>query len=123
MYTFGYRQPHIPFPHSLIALLSVRRYRVMYHSLHAVVCQILLQLVTSRCEHREDVEYTVPPIIVRRHHEQRITHLVHISPGHDAPTLIILIKIAQLDTEHGGLQLVHTAVASLVPEHILSLEP
>ena len=60
----------------VIALLLVRRNRVMDLRFYAVVSEILLQLVAMFREDGEDMPDTIP--IRLRYMDQRILHLIKI---------------------------------------------
>ena len=55
VYIFSHRERYCV--QLLIALLLVRRNRVVDYGLYAIVCQMLLQLITILAQYREQVEY------------------------------------------------------------------
>ena len=92
----------------------------MNHCLHSVLSQMLLHEVTMWSEYGENVEDALLPIVVGWQAEQRVVNLLYISQGNVSPTLVICIKISQLDIEDGSLYLVEATVSSAMVEDILT---
>lgn len=92
----------------------------MNHCLHSVLSQMLLHEVTMWSEYGENVEDALLPIVVGWQAEQRVVNLLNISQGNVSPTLVLCIKISQLDIEDGSLYLVEATVSSAMVEDILT---
>ena len=91
----------------------------MNHCLHSVLSQMLLHEVTMWSEYGENVENALLPIVVGWQAEQRVVNLLNISQGNVSPTLVLCIKISQLDIEDGSLYLVEATVSSAMVEDVL----
>ena len=91
----------------------------MNHCLHSVLSQMLLHEVTMWSEYGENVEDALLPIVVGWQAEQRVVNLLNISQGNVSPTLVLCIKISQLDIEDGSLYLVEATVYSAMVEDVL----
>ena len=91
----------------------------MNHCLHSVLSQMLLHEVTMWSEYGENVEDALLPIVVGWQAEQRVVNLLNISQGNASPSLVLCIKISQLDIEDGSLYLVEATVSSAMVEDIL----
>lgn len=81
---------------------------------------MLLHEVTMWSEYGENVEDALLPIVVGWQAEQRVVNLLNISQGNVSPTLVLCIKISQLDIEDGSLYLVEATVSSAMVEDILT---
>ena len=81
---------------------------------------MLLHEVTMWSEYGENVENALLPIVVGWQAEQRVVNLLNISQGNVSPTLVLCIKISQLDIEDGSLYLVEATVSSAMVEDILT---
>ena len=96
---------------------------VVYHCLYALLEHVLLQTVALAAQHGEDVMYAVLAIVDRRESKQGIVYILDVLHGYRATACIVGIKILQLHTQYGSLNLVKATVATLIVEHILALEP
>lgn len=102
-----------------IALLFVRRDGIMDLGLHAVVAEILLQFITTRTEHGEDVPDGGGRSL--RQTNQGIVYLREIDVGNGAATLVVNIEMGQFGIEDGGLEFVDAGVAPLIVEDVLTM--
>lgn len=80
---------------------------------------MLLHEVTMWSEYGENVENALLPIVVGWQAEQRVVNLLNISQGNVSPTLVLCIKISQLDIEDGSLYLVEATVSSAMVKDVL----
>ena len=89
--------------------------------LYPLLQQVFLQSVPLLTEDRENViDVLVMWQPYRQGHCQMADSLI-IEVCDVLTSLVIVIKMTQLDIEHGSLYLVQTAVATRIPEHVLAL--
>ena len=93
--------------------------RVVYQGLHAIMLQMFTQPVTSGSEYRKNMEYM--RICLGCHLWQnhfRILYFLHVSASHPATAFVIFVQPPELHIQNRCLQLVQTAVYTLLPMDI-----
>ena len=114
-----------------ITLLLMGRNGVMDLRLDTIVCEVLLEFITTRAENGEDV---VNAVAIERKAVSLgargrfsgsdtacyyfVDDVSFIAGGYLLATLIVGIKMTQLDVEDGGLQFVDTRVATQIVVHV-----
>ena len=81
-----------------------------------LIMKMLLQLVSTRAKHREDVIHMV--FLSTRYHDVGMMYLFAIAAGYVSSTLVVRIKIFQFHVKYGCLYVVQTAVLSQIVEDI-----
>ena len=114
-----------------ITLLLMGRNGIMDLRLDTIVCEVLLEFITTRAENGEDV---VDAVAIEREAVSLgatgrfsgsdtacyyfVDDVSFIAGGYLLATLVVGIKMTQLDVEDGGLQFVHTRVTAHVVEDV-----
>ena len=101
-----------------VAGLLVRRYRIVYFRLHAVVGQILFQFIATRRKDWEDMTDAVT--LTWRNYDVWMFHLIYIYRSYLAAAGVVGIQVTQFDVKDGSLQFVDARVAALVVEDVLA---
>ena len=94
-----------------VAFLTVGRNGVVDDGLHAVVGEILLQLVAALGADREDVEHVGVGIGNAGEYDCGVDDAVDIHAGYLLAAGVVGVEVAELHAEHGGLDLVEAGVA------------
>ena len=103
-----------------IAFLAVGRNRIVDDGLHAVVGEILLQLVAALGADREDVEHVGVGIGNAGEYDCGVDDAVDIHAGYLLAAGVVGVEVAELHAEHGGLDLVEAGVAAYVAEDVFA---
>ena len=114
-----------------ITLLLMGRNGIMDLRLDTIVCEVLLEFITTRAENGEDV---VNAVAIERKAVSLgargrfsgsdtacyyfVDDVSFIAGGYLLATLVVGIKMTQLDVEDGGLQFVDTRVATQIVVHV-----
>ena len=103
-----------------VAFLTVGRNGVVDDGLHAVVGEILLQLVAALGTDREDVEHVGVRVGNLRENDCGVGDAVDVHAGYLLAAGVVGVEVTELHAEHGGLDLVEAGVAAYVFEHVLA---
>ena len=73
-----------------------------------------------RCEQRENVEDALTPIVVGRHGDQLVVHIIYIFQGYASPSLVVCIEMGEFHTENSRLDLIETRISAAMVEDIFA---
>ena len=66
------------------------------------------------------MEDALTPIVVGRHGDQLVVHIIYIFQGYASPSLVVGIEMGELYTENSRLNLVETRISAAIVEDVFA---